>query len=85
LQAMRKGLCSDAEHAACVEEVGEAMLEWQCENCPTRRWQDLHPYTHTLLRLRRLQQAGYPFGADDLELETWIDLGRVNECLGTQA
>lgn len=80
---MRKGLCDDTERAACVEEVGEEMLEWQCSNCPKRRWQDLSPYTHKILRLRRLQQAGYPFEANDLELEEWEDLGRANAWLAT--
>lgn len=67
-----------------MEEVGEEMLAWQCENCPKKGWQDLSPYTHKILRLRQLQQAGYPFEANDLELEEWMDLGRANECLETQ-
>lgn len=80
---MQKGLCGKTERAACIEEVGEPMLEWQCRNCPKKRWQDLHPYTLKILKLRRLQKAGYPFGANDLTLEEWEDLGLVNEWLET--
>ena len=29
--------------------------------------------------MRRLQQAGYPLTANDLTLEEWFDLGRINE------
>lgn len=25
--------------------------------------------------------GGYPFAANDLDLDVWMDLGRVNECL----
>lgn len=34
-----------------------------------------------MLELRRLQQGGYPFGGNDLELEEWQDLGRVNDLI----
>lgn len=52
-----------------------------CRNCPKKRAGDLHPYTVKLLQLRALQQAGYPFDADDLTYDEWLDLGRVNEIL----
>jgi len=39
-------------------------------------------YTHRLLKFRRLRLAGYPLGADDLSLEAWLDLGRLEEILG---
>jgi hypothetical protein len=58
-------------------------LAWSCAHCPKKRPADLNIYTHKLLRLRRLQQAGYPFHANDLTYEEWLDLGRVNECLRT--
>ncbi|SDP78019.1 hypothetical protein [Desulforhopalus singaporensis] len=28
-----------------------------------------------------LQKAGYPFEADDLSLDEWMDLGRIRELL----
>lgn len=37
----------------------------------------ISPYTHQLLSLRSLVKAGYPFSADDLPLEMWVDLGAV--------
>lgn len=41
----------------------------------------LHPYTEKLLRIRMLQEAGYPFGVNDLEYEEWLDLGRLKQAL----
>lgn len=38
-------------------------------------------YTIKMLNLRTLQKAGYPFGANDLTLEEWSDLGQVKEAL----
>jgi hypothetical protein len=45
--------------------------------CPSKRPEDLHPYTHKLLRLKALQDGGYPLERDDLTLEEWQDLGRI--------
>jgi hypothetical protein len=33
------------------------------------------------LELRRLQQGGYPFEANDLTLEEWAELGTINEII----
>jgi len=38
-------------------------------------------YTFKLLHLSALQKGGYPFSADDLTLEEWVDLGVLNESL----
>ncbi|MBW2591840.1 MAG: hypothetical protein JRE58_02350 [Deltaproteobacteria bacterium] len=42
-------------------------LEWACA------------YTIKLFRLRRLRLAGYPFAADDLTVEEWMDLGKIDD------
>lgn len=34
-----------------------------------------------MFKLRQLRKAGYPFGANDLSLEEWIDLGLVEETM----
>lgn len=68
----------------CREEF-EGQLAWNCKHCPKKRADGLGQWTRHLLRLRRLQQGGYPFGANDLDVDVWMDLGRVNECLGTPA
>jgi len=34
-----------------------------------------------MLNLYGLQQAGYPFEADDLTLEEWQDLGRIRTAM----
>jgi hypothetical protein len=33
------------------------------------------------LDLRALQRGGYPFQADDLSIEEWIDLGQIKAAL----
>jgi len=38
-------------------------------------------YTLKLLHLSALQKGGYPFSADDLTLEEWVDLGQLKEAL----
>lgn len=44
---------------------------------------DFHPYTRKLLQIRGLKLAGYPFSANDLTLDEWYDLGRLEQCLQT--
>lgn len=75
-------MCFADEEEKCAAEF-EDNLKWACDNCPKRRADDLHEYTQKLIRLRSLRMAGYPFGADDLTLEEWIDLGRLEQCLQT--
>ena len=60
-------------------------LEWACENCQKMRAEDLDPYTIKLLRIHTLREAGYPFRANDLTYEEWLDLGRLEQCLQTPA
>lgn len=33
------------------------------------------------MKLHTLVEAGFPFGADDLDLETWTDLGTFRRIL----
>jgi hypothetical protein len=81
MAAIRKGLCSQQEAANCLDEYGEAGLEWACANCPKKKFSTLHPYTLKLLNLAALQKGGFPLAADDLSLEEWVDLGRLKETL----
>jgi hypothetical protein len=81
---LRKGLCAKTDRDKCVEEFDDGpALDWNCKNCPKKRAQDLSQWTLHLLRIRRLQTGGYPFRANDLDIETWMDLGVVNEWLRT--
>ena len=76
-------MCTPKDRAKCTAEIDdEEHLEWTCKNCPKKKPEDLHPYTHKLLRLRRLKLAGYPFGANDLTMEEWFDLGKMEEMMG---
>jgi len=78
---LRKGLCNDDEQAKCLDEFGEAGLTWACSQCPKKKQSDLDQYTLKLLHLLSLQNGGYPFKANDLTIDEWIDLGQVREAL----
>ena len=75
-------MCGGQQQANCAAECGEN-LDWACANCPRKRFEDLHAYTMKLLRTRMLKKAGYPFAANDLTYEEWLDLGRLETCLET--
>jgi len=57
-------------------------LDWVCSQCQKKKETEFHPYTHKLLRLRKLQLAGYPLGPNDLTVEEWLDLGWINDWFG---
>lgn len=76
---MAKGLCDDAQEKTCLAEVGDALLDWTCSQCEKKKSSDISPYTSQIFRLRKLRLAGYPFKADDLTYEEWLDLGAVEE------
>jgi hypothetical protein len=52
-------------------------MEWTCANCPKKKETDIGEYTRKMLRINALQQGGYPFDANDLTPDEWIDLGIV--------
>ncbi|MBU1193961.1 MAG: hypothetical protein KKE62_01990 [Proteobacteria bacterium] len=86
LSALRAGLCTEKEYEKCKAECGDGPeLDWACENCPTKRYESLGPYTIKLLENRNLRVAGYPFEANDFTYEEWRDLGRLEQCLKTPA
>jgi hypothetical protein len=78
LQAVAQGrLCGPAERRRCRRESG-AFTAWACGVCEEYlRPETLSPWTWHFLFLYRLSQAGYPFRANDLSLETWLLLGAV--------
>lgn len=80
LAALEKGLCTPDEAETCREENG-ADPEWACAHCPKKRSGDLSPYTLKLLDLYSLQRAGYPFRANDMEYQEWLDLGQIRQVL----
>lgn len=77
-------MCNEKERAECKYKF-EDNLEWACESCEKQRAGDLHPYTLKLFKLRMLREAGYPFRANDITYDEWIDLGRLEQCLKTPA
>lgn len=58
-----------------------AHLAWACEECKSIRPEDIDPYTAQVLWLLRLKKGGYPFGPDDLDLQTFHDMGLAAEAL----
>ena len=83
LRALGAGVCDDRERQKCKNEMGDS-LEWACRNCPKNTEADIGEYTGKLLRVRSLRMAGYPLDANDLTLEEWEDLGRIEQWLQTQ-
>lgn len=69
-----RNVCGEAEAERCRIEHGD-WLEWACQACSKLRLDDLSERAKRALFLRSLALAGYPFRANDLDLETWIDLG----------
>lgn len=82
LAAIAEGrLCQGDRRRACQTANGP-FASWACREC--REYvqpENISPWTWHLLFLHRLQQAGYPFRANDLSLETWLLLGTVREVL----
>jgi hypothetical protein len=55
--------------------------QWICANCREVVEERLSPEVLRLLLLRRLRQAGYPFGRDELDFEDWLHLGEMEELI----
>jgi hypothetical protein len=85
LVAIAEGrLCQGERRRACRTANGP-FAPWACREC--REYvqpESISPWTWHLLFLHRLKEAGYPFRANDLSLETWLLLGTVREVLGRQ-
>lgn len=60
------------------------LFAFRCEKCEKKKQSDLDEYTIKIFRIRQLKAAGYPFGANDLTLEEWEDLGQVEETMKWQ-
>jgi len=71
-------LCQGQRRRACRMENG-TFAEWACRECREfRQPESISPWTWHLLLLHQLKEAGYPFKANDLSLETWMLLGLVH-------
>jgi hypothetical protein len=82
LQAVAGGrLCGPEEQRRCRTESG-SFAAWACSVCEEfLQPEALSPWTWHLLFIYRLRQAGYPFRANDLSLETWLLLGVIQKIL----
>ncbi|MGQ9687271.1 MAG: hypothetical protein ACUVXF_00565 [Desulfobaccales bacterium] len=74
-------LCRPEQRRRCRIENG-AFADWACQSCREYiRPEAVSPWSWHLMFLHRLKEAGYPFRAADLSLETWLLLGLVEEIL----
>lgn len=72
-------LCHGPRRRVCREGNG-VFAEWACQECREfRRPETISPWTWHLVLLYQLKEAGYPFRANDLTLETWMLLGLVGK------
>jgi len=85
VRALARGrLCRGEERRRCRAEQG-AFADWACGECREYlRPEDISPWTWHLLFLHQLQEAGYPFRANDLTLDTWLLLGLVKRLLAVE-
>lgn len=66
----------------CKKEKGSWLAAF-CRRCPKYKARP-SPYVNRLLRLRLLRLAGFPFEADSMPLDTWIDLGVLESILDSR-
>lgn len=70
-------LCTASRQHQCREEDQE-FAGWACSNCQDYvRPEEISPWSRHLFFLHQLQEAGYPFQANDLSLEVWMILGQI--------
>lgn len=83
IAALAQGrVCRKEQRRQCRAENG-AFADWACKECREFvRPEAISPWTWHVLFLHRLKRAGYPFRANDLDLETWMLLGLVEMVLG---
>ena len=81
--AIKKGLCDEKQENICKIENG-TNIQWACRNCDKKKAKDIKEYTWRMLEIRLLQKGGYKFHNNDLSLEQWLDLGRIEQWLETQ-
>ena len=76
--ALARGrLCRGEERRRCRTESGD-FADWACGECREFvRFEAISPWTWHLVFLYQLQEAGYPFRANELSVETWLLLGVV--------
>jgi hypothetical protein len=75
-----QNVCTSEDELKCRVE-NEGYEEWACEKCEKKKSRESSPWTMHLMYLRNLQKGGYPFKANDLSLEEWIDLGMLNDLI----
>jgi|LGVF01.1.fsa_nt_gb hypothetical protein len=80
---MSEGLCTEKVEEECKLEFG-SKYTWACKDCKKKKPEEISPYTLKLLQIRLLMKGGYPFAANDLSKEDWMDLGVVEQWLHTQ-
>jgi hypothetical protein len=52
-----------------------------CARCPNAKTYEPTQWFRTIWLLHRLQLSGYPFEADELDLEEWLAIGEMRDAL----
>lgn len=71
--------CTPAKKKECAKSCGPANLEAVCAACEHRHKHDPSPWFLHISYLAALVRAGYPFMADDLTIDEWLDIGALRE------
>ncbi len=65
----------------CLATSG-ALLTAKCAECDGREPYEPSEWFAHIWYLYRLQRAGYPFGANELSVEEWMDIGILRDEMG---
>ncbi len=71
---MLREACTPQKKKECAKNSGEH-LALMCSQCEHREPYEPSEWFNHIWFLYSLQQGGYPFDANDLTIEEWIDIG----------
>lgn len=74
--------CTEKDREACRKQSGP-FFEKACATCPRNpeRMEPPSRWFEHIYWLYRLKMAGYPFRANDLDIEEWEALGELAEAI----
>lgn len=76
-----KEQCTNEKRKRCAKDSGDFFPK-VCETCPSNpevSGQEPSLWFQHIFFLYALQRGGYPFKADDLTIEEWLDIGLLKE------
>jgi hypothetical protein len=79
MRALDLLLSKDIADCDVCSEKRSLYQDWTCSHCPELKLESIGPELVSMLELRRLQIAGFPFEQNQLDYESWILLSALNE------